>query len=261
MVRAARCIARSVAVAALMLAPAAVPGAFAQEPDLTVSNDQIVSLRGSSPSLRGVIQKLCAASGVELRQYEAEDRTWAGNYQDLPLAELLPRLLRTESYAVGMKSGASAAPRIAWVRVMGAATGTPSPIVPAMPPPPPPPPAAEPPPTGDQSSMPPDQATTVLAAMLRPAFTIDDEAARKQQVDRVVAKLNNLADTKMMLKVADPNAVATSLGAFPNARGVFAEIQSGVHDSEAQRYLNAIAGALNGVIARTPPAPPPPEVE
>jgi hypothetical protein len=258
MVRAAR-MGTWIAALAIALVLACAGSSAAQEPEVTVSKDQIVSLSGSSPSLHGVIQKLCALSGVELRQYEAEDRKWTGNYQAVPLAELLPRLLRTESYAVGMKSGASAPPRIAWVRVMGAKTGSPSSLVAAPPPPTPMPPPTAPVEAQEASAMPPDQAATVLAAMLRPALSVDNEDARKLQVDRLVAKLSEMPDAKMMLKLADPTAVAHSLAAIPGAREGFAAIQSGIHDPEVQRQLNAIAGAMNGIIARMPPPEPQPE--
>jgi hypothetical protein len=239
--------------------------AYAAGPELFVSSDQLVTLSGSSPSLRDVVQQLCAAAGVDLRQYDAEDRPFSGNYHDVPLAELLPRLLRSESHAVGLRASAqSSSTRIAWLRVMGASTGKPaslgpmaaSPLVsrlasaPLQDAPPAPP---EPGPAPAEEKLAPEMAPTIVAAMFRPAMdNISDQEAHKRAVDSIVARLNDNEAAHEALADADPDVIARSLAPYPEARAVFAEIHAGVKDPEIQRRLNAIAAALNKAIASQP---------
>src|SRR5262249_37748918 len=116
----------------------ASPRIAAADPQIAVSTDQLVTLSGSSSSLRDVVQQLCTASGVDLREYGAADRPFSGTYERVPLSELLPRLLRSESYAAGLRStddGRNGAHRVAWVRVIGDSK---TPMEPYRPPAPPP---------------------------------------------------------------------------------------------------------------------------
>ena len=251
-----------VCLLAACLALAHVRRAAAQEPQLTVSREQIVTLSGSGTSLRDVIQQLCAASDVELRQYDAEDRPFAGKYTDVPLSELLPRLLRAESYAAGLRSTAGKdGVRVAWVRVMGKAdkkpegpTGfRPVTIRPAM--------AAAAPAPEDanqtdgpkpmtEAELPADQAATIIAAVLNPAFvTTDNEDERKQQIDTIAKNFAENPATKTTLERADLAAIGQKLAQYPDARSVFAMIQTTIHDPDMQRRFNTIGSSLNAALA------------
>ena len=234
-----------------------VPGAAAQQPQITVSNDQVVTLSGSAASLRDVIQQLCAASGVELRQYDAQDRPFAGSYEGMPLSELLPRLLRSESYAAGLRSTTGKdGVRIAWVRVMSRADAkatepyrpvTPQPVAASV--------AddqndADDEKVATEAELPPDQAATIIAALLNPAFTtVADEAARKEQIDQIAQNFANNPAAKTTLERADTAAIGRKLAEFPDARSVFAMIQSTIHDPAMQRHFNEIASSLNAALA------------
>ena len=219
--------------------------AAAQSPEIFVAEDQVVTLSGNAPSLRDVVQQLCAAAGVELRMYGAPDRPFAGNYQGLPLAEILPRLLRQESYAVGLRASA-AEPRIAWISVMGISGQigrgpSPKPVTIS---------ANNAPPTdGAPTRTAPELAATEISVLLLPAFAASDDAVRKRQVARIVQQLSERPDMKQTLEAADIETVGQALAHHPTARGVFAEIQSGITDPGVQKRLNAIAGALNGALA------------
>jgi hypothetical protein len=237
-----------VAVLALSALPAA-----AQSPEIFVADDQVVTLAGSAPSLRDVVGQLCTGAVVELRLYGAPDRPFAGNFQSVPLTELLPRLLREESYAVGMRAAANAAaPRIAWISVMGISgqigRKPPSPA-----------PVAVSKNTAASDDEPAragaELAASELSVLLLPAFAASDDAVRKRQVARIVQQLSERPETKQMLVDADIGIVGRALAHHPTARGVFAEIQSGVTDPEVQKRLNAIAGALNGALAASQTQP------
>ena len=247
----------ALAVVALVLVR--VPGAAAQQPQITVSDDQVVTLSGSAASLRDVIQQLCAASGVELRQYDAQDRPFAGSYEGMPLSELLPRLLRSESYAAGLRSTAGKdGVRIAWVRVMSRADAKATepyrPVAPVAA-------TAEASVADDQNDaddekvtteteLPPDQAATIITALLNPAFTtVADEAARKEQIDQIAQNFANNPAAKTTLERADTAAIGRKLAEFPDARSVFAMIQSTIHDPAMQRHFNEIASSLNAALA------------
>ena len=109
--------------------------------------------------------------------------------------------------------------------------------------------------------MPPDQAATVLAAMLNPAMSIGNDETRKYQVDRIVAKLTDMPDAKMMLKLADPNAVARSLAQHPGEAVQDADtgfdVELGIllgRDQEcAPDHVDAFVGALRRGRVIVPP--------
>lgn len=251
-----RSLATSSAFAVALTVALWTPGPVrAEEPEIAVSDRQIVTLNGSSPSLRAVIQQLCAESGVELRQYDAEDRAFAGSYDGVSLSELLPRLLRSESYAVGVRaSQGEDKPRIAWVRVMGASTGkAPPPMVvtPAA--------VAAVTPDADDANDEDDEdqskghpwsgeeAATIFSSFVDPAFSnVESEERRRQAVETIARDLTTNIHMKEALERADPSLIAHRLAEHPEARGAFAMIQSAVSDPEMQRRLNAIAAALNG---------------
>ena len=233
----------------MCLALARAPIAAAQQPQIAVSNDQLVTLSGSSPSLRDVVQQLCAASGVELRQYGAEDRPFAGTYEGVPLSELLPRLLRSESYAAGLRStdGGKNGARIAWVRVIGH-SGTP--LQPYLPPVPPAVAADEPrePEHKTDVEVAPNEATNLVTLLLNPAFTTDSEESRKQHIANIVENFAESPEAKTTLERANPAAIARKLAEFPDARGVFAMIQSTVQDPDLARRLDMIGDSLDAAI-------------
>lgn len=107
--------------AAVLVAAAA---AWAQAANLSIDVDerQRVSMSGSSESLRDAVAELCERANVELVAYEAEDRPFSAAFRDVPLQEVLARLLRAEIYLVGLRSvpGERRA-AVSWLRVSGAA--------------------------------------------------------------------------------------------------------------------------------------------
>jgi hypothetical protein len=218
-----------------------------------------VTLSGSAASLRDVIQQLCAASGVELRQYDAQDRPFAGSYEGMPLSELLPRLLRSESYAAGLRSTAGQRRR---PYRMGArheqgrceSDGTL--------------------PSGDAAARGCDRRSRRSERRRRREGDDGGRAAARsggyhhrgapqpgvhhRRRTRRPAKIRStrsrrtsrtIPAAKTTLERADPAAVGRKLAEFPDARSVFAMIQSSIQDPEMQRHLNQIASALNAAVA------------
>jgi hypothetical protein len=97
-------------------------GSEAAALELRVDDEQSVTLRGSSDSVKQTVVDLCQAAGVRLVAYDAPDRTTQVNYSDIPLHRLIERLLRNESYMVGLASEGGE-PRVAWLRVIGPVRG------------------------------------------------------------------------------------------------------------------------------------------
>jgi hypothetical protein len=95
------------------------PSAGAQEIDVSVDETQNATVSGRSESLQAVIEELCEAAGVRLLYFDANDRPLVAGYKNLPLHELLPRLLKQESYMVGLTAGPEGGTRVATLRVIG----------------------------------------------------------------------------------------------------------------------------------------------
>jgi len=91
-----------------------------RDPHAGDQDDYVVSVVGRSNSLQATVQALCDQTGLELRGYRAPDRRIRANYVDMPLAKVLERLLRRESFVLGFTAAPPPRrPRLAWLRVIG----------------------------------------------------------------------------------------------------------------------------------------------
>ena len=87
---------------------------------LEVTLDQSVTAKGRAMSLRTVVEELCWRGGVQLLGYDAADRPFAANIEELPFRAALERLLNRESHIIWQDAGSSATPgRVAWMKVLG----------------------------------------------------------------------------------------------------------------------------------------------
>jgi len=87
---------------------------------IEVAPDQRTTLSGRQPSLKTVVEDLCYRAGVDLLFYDAEDRTFGGEYTVLPLKELLARILSRESYMIeAVRVGESQTEMVFSLRVLG----------------------------------------------------------------------------------------------------------------------------------------------
>jgi hypothetical protein len=130
---------------ALVLALIAEPVSAAAETGtsglvIEVEEGQLVTMSGEAPSLANLLGDLCAKTGTMLRGYEAGDRPITVSYEDVPLSEVLQRMLRDETYMIGVRAGAKTKAgvsgiEVSWVHVTGSKNGaSPSGTV-AIPPP------------------------------------------------------------------------------------------------------------------------------
>jgi hypothetical protein len=91
---------------------------------IEVDDAQNVTLSGSSDSLRSAVAELCRRGQINLVAYEAEDRPIAADYRNVPMADALGRLLRSEIYVAGLRAaGRRDQPLVTWLRVSGSKAG------------------------------------------------------------------------------------------------------------------------------------------
>jgi hypothetical protein len=116
-------VTRGVAIVAIVSAALLVPvQALAMR--IEVDARQMVTLSGASDSLHATVRELCERAGVTLRAFHAEDRAVSVEYEAVPLAEALARLLRSEVFIAGMRPAAGGErARVAWLHVSGSAGG------------------------------------------------------------------------------------------------------------------------------------------
>jgi GDP-D-mannose dehydratase len=103
-----------------------------------VLDDEYVTATGEANSVRSLIGEICRQAGIDLRTYTAPDRRYAGHLEGEPLADALRRILRSESYLVGVRLDAqSDEKRMTWLHVLAsndAAGGGPPAVSPSDPP-------------------------------------------------------------------------------------------------------------------------------
>lgn len=94
--------------------------------DIEVKEGQLVTMSGQATSLAQLVSDLCAQTGTALRGYEAGDRPITVSYQDVPLRDVLQRMLRDETYMIGVRAGSGSENdvEVSWVHVTGSKSGT-----------------------------------------------------------------------------------------------------------------------------------------
>ena len=86
---------------------------------MDVDSAQRISLDGSTPSLKNLLEELSWRAGFELRSFGIDDRPVFVNAATAPLADVLRRLLAHDLFTVGLSVGPDATTRITWLEVPG----------------------------------------------------------------------------------------------------------------------------------------------
>lgn len=107
-----------------MTPPRAVPTPINRQPAdpsrVLFDEDGKVTLAGSWPSRKLLLENLCEAAGIRLRAFGAEDRPHRAAYRGLPLRKVIERVLKGDSYVMGTsRKPASPAYEIRWLWVLG----------------------------------------------------------------------------------------------------------------------------------------------
>ncbi len=150
------------------------PHAAEGDADLAIEIDdqQLVTMSTQTASLASVIRELCARAGVTLRGFEAPDRPVAAAYEGVPLRDVLQRLLRDETYMIGVRAGREKSDvEVAWLHVTASKiVGTTSAPVPL---------ASGPPPAPANPATAAFSVTGLPPEVILNALSSDDEAKRR----------------------------------------------------------------------------------
>jgi hypothetical protein len=228
--------------ALLALATAAMSdtGALAAENlTLEVDSAQKVTIVGTSASLRNAIVDLCAHADVRLLAYEAEDRPFSASYQQLPLAEALARLLRSEIFLVGLTPRAGGVGDVVtWLRVSGAKGGVGgSPVFAGSA-------AGAPAAAGAAAAI----DLGVAAELIETALTSDDTIARNNARRTILENLrSNPAPLQRYLET-DAVVLVEQLAGFPHASEFLNSLQSVGGDVKQRSQIQTV---LRGIRSRS----------
>ena len=112
--------AATIGFTAVLLAGVVHAVSSAQDSTLAIemTEGQLVTLDTRATSLGTLVRALCTKAGVQLRGFEAPDRPIAATYDNVPLRDVLQRLLRDETYMIGVRAGADPQEvEVAWIHV------------------------------------------------------------------------------------------------------------------------------------------------
>ncbi len=202
----------------LLIFPPSAPGDSLR---IDVALDQTTTLVGRHHSLRTVVEDLCWRAGVDLRSYDAEDRPFAARITGQPLAMVLSRLLRHESYMIGASRDRSGRATVIWIRVLGdhetakrhrAGGGLPR--------------------RGPGIQLPP--------TLLRTAFGSTDPTEREQALGLLVRRIQGDPAERQAFLDTETNLIAKALSRYPQAPDVLKSLEQEPLDPSLRRKLKDV---------------------
>jgi hypothetical protein len=225
-------------LAAASLGPVVLDGGLTVE----VTGDQRITVVGSNPSMRAVIQEVCRQAGVQLRTYDAPDRRAVGRLAGVELTDALRSLLRAESYLVGFRSDARGRQRVTWLRVFGGVEGG-SPVAPAVaaalaqPQPAPAQAGANAPAAAPEA--PDGQGFVVSASLLFQAFGTFDPQRRDQAQRELLTRMASPAEMSRFLSQPTGELAAT-FGRYRGSADTIRRMHSLADRPEVAAKLNEV---------------------
>lgn len=221
-----RSVSRKVVAIALLLAVyAAVPVSLARSTEIAVDDEQNITVHGQSESLRDVVVDLCTVARIDLLGFAATDRTVSVDYDTMPMDRLLSRLLREESYVVGLKGDENGV-RIAWLRVMG-----PEISVAAL----------------KFDGELPTSHFGIAQAVLETAWADEDETARAKATDEIVQKVAENPEVLDTFLAISPGLMLEEIGDQPHAIDLLQRLSQAAEDN-SQKFK--IMGLVQGIRSR-----------
>ena len=192
---------------------------------VAVTPEQVATVVGEFDSLKKLLDELCRLGGVELRSYDADDRSVRVEYRDLPLSTVLAELLRRESYIVGVSRVADRGPtRVVWLRVTGGPPGVP---------------------VAPEAETPPPLAFEVPASFGATAFASEDPDQRARALESVAKKLVASESSARSLLAAEPAVVAGALRGYPHAGALLRQLRDEQGDPAMRAKIDAVLGELD----------------
>jgi len=215
-----------------------------------------VTVSGQAASLAHLVSDLCAKTGATLRGYEAGDRPITVSYEDVPLRVILQRMLRDETYMIGVRSGTTANGgasdiEVSWVHVTGSKSGaTPSGPVAV----PPPLPAAAP--VSSSAKVPRTMTGFGVASnVITQALGSDNATERRDATRQLADHLEENPGELDAFLSNDMGATADELATFPFANEALRTLSIRQKDPVARAKLDAIAKSVD-VRRKDPPKKP-----
>jgi hypothetical protein len=208
---------------------------------IEIDESQRVSVQGQAPSLATLVAEVCARAGVTLRGYEARDRPISVAYESIPLRDALQRMLRDETYMIGVRAGDGGKRiNVAWVHVTGSTSaGAPASPAAATSPlaaTPPAPPPAEVPPSMTGFGLP--------AGVVSTALTSQNDAERRDAVRTLAEHVDTnpgLMDQFLAREIA---GTIDELAAYPFSREALQTIAIRQKDPVKRAKIDAIVKAI-----------------
>jgi hypothetical protein len=204
-----------------------------------VDDAQSATVDGDGASLRDVVQRLCDSAGVRLIAYEAIDREVSVHYESLPLKDLLPRLLKQESFFVGLRAGSDKRDvRVSTLRVIGINTGeTTYAAVPGAP-------TAVGQALAGASAAVPNPGFQLPPALIRSAFDSND-ATQHSEAARYIAE-NILGDLGAQQRFIGSNidAIADSLKKHRYSTTILEQVRNGQDDPAVVIKLDQLISSI-----------------
>jgi hypothetical protein len=198
------------------------------ENTVEVTQGQSVTVVGVFPSLKSVIEEICGAASVEVRELAVVDREVTVAYKGVPLTTALEGLLRQETYLVGVSTPETGtSPRVAWIRVFG---------------------------DGDNAPRQPDAAgATAPVSPPTPALgfevpaTFGDAEFSSEDPEQRARALHSIASRLIASKqvlTANPQALAVTLQQYPHARELVTQLRNEQEDPDIRARLDQVLAAL-----------------
>lgn len=189
---------------------------------IEVTPQHRVTVIGSGPSLRALLEDLCWRSKVDLR-FEAEDSSFAADIRAARLDEAFGRLLRKQSFVLQRPPPAKAGNTDA------------RPLLHVM--------ASD----GVARQSAPDR-LSVPTGLLQDAFGAADPDARRRALAEIMAGIQRDPVKRKQFLAADVGDLALALAVYPTARGTIEELSASTTiDPQAQAKLRELAAALGRV--------------
>lgn len=232
--------AAALGLALALVFPGARPGAAASSGlAVEIEPGQLVTVSGQSGSLATLIAEICQQAGVRLRGYEAGDRPITVAYERAPLREVLQRMLRDETYMIGVRTSTGSPDiEVAWVHVTGSKGGASgSPV--ALPSPVAAPPTAPPPPVpGSMADF------GIPASVVTNALGSQDEAVRRDATRTLAQHVEANPGVLDSFFAKDFGTTADELAKFPYAKEALQTLAIRQKDPVARAKLDAIVKSI-----------------
>jgi len=192
---------------------------------IEVSPGQRVTVDGYVASVRMLLEDICYRSGLSYLAYDAPDREATVRYVDMPLRELLKKLLRHESYSLGLHEHKPGKVEVTWLWVIGdheQVGGNRNPLISAV----------------------RLRRLRVPGSFLKAAFGDGDRADHDQALNLLVDRISGDPEELHRFLATDSALIARSIQRFERAEKILVELRDRQRDPQVRTKLDEILEVL-----------------